>query len=122
MARLRIQEIRKMKKEQLEKQLEELKKELTGLRVAQVTGGNPSKLSKINVVRKSIARVLTVMNQTRAASVRQFFHGKKFQPLDLRTKKTRAMRRALTFEQEHLMTLRQKKHEVKVPKFAVRPQ
>jgi len=38
-----------MKKEQLEKQLEDLKKELSSLRVAKVTGGNPSKMAKMSV-------------------------------------------------------------------------
>ena len=40
------------------------------LRVAKVTNGAASKLSKIGVVRKSIARVLTVHNQTTKAKVR----------------------------------------------------
>lgn len=40
------------------------------LRVSKVTGGAPSKLAKIKVVRKSIARVLTVYNQTQKAKVR----------------------------------------------------
>lgn len=39
------------------------------LRVAKVTGGAPAKLAKIKVVRKSIARVLTVYNQTQKAKV-----------------------------------------------------
>jgi ribosomal protein L29 len=45
-------------------QLKELKGELSALRVAKVTGGAPNKLSKIKIVRKSIARVLTVYRQT----------------------------------------------------------
>lgn len=40
------------------------------LRVAKVTGGAPSKLAKIKTVRKSIARVLTVYNQTQKQKVR----------------------------------------------------
>ena len=39
------------------------------LRVAKVTGGAQSKLAKIKVVRKSIARVLTVYNQTQKSKV-----------------------------------------------------
>jgi large subunit ribosomal protein L35e len=34
-----------------------------------VTGGAPSKLAKIKVVRKSIARCLTVYNQTQKTKV-----------------------------------------------------
>jgi len=83
-----------------------------------VTGGAASKLAKIKVVRKSIARVLTVYNQIQKAKVRrpvgtrvtehvctpspqlrEVYAGKKFVPKDLRQKKTRAMRRALTPEE-----------------------
>eukprot|EP00964_Phaeocystis_antarctica_P129930 scaffold93763_cov63-Phaeocystis_antarctica.AAC.1 len=43
------------------------------------------------VVRKSIARVLTVINQTQKAQLRVFYKDKKQLPLDLRTKKTRTL-------------------------------
>jgi len=46
------------------KQLDDLRNELSLLRVAKVSGGPASKLAKISVVRKAIARVLTVYNQT----------------------------------------------------------
>lgn len=36
----------------------------------QVTGGAPNKLSKIKVVRKSIARVLTVYRQNQRSALR----------------------------------------------------
>ena len=49
-----------------------------------------------STVRKSIARVLTVMNQKARQNLREYYKGKKFLPLDLRTKKTRAIRRRLT--------------------------
>lgn len=57
------------------------------------------------VVRKSIARVLTVINQTQKDQLRKAFCGKpaggkgktsKYVPLDLRKKQTRAIRRRLT--------------------------
>ena len=51
------------------KRLEDLKNELAQLRVSKVTGGAASKLAKIKVVRKSIARVLTVYNQNQKARV-----------------------------------------------------
>ena len=41
------------------------------------------------VVRKSIARVLTVINQTQKSQLRLFYKDKKLLPLDLRPKKTR---------------------------------
>merc|ERR1712132_5948 len=72
MTKVKCYELRKQSKTKsdLTKQLDDLKTELTNLRVAKVTGGAASKLSKIKVVRKSIARVLTVMNQTRKEQTR----------------------------------------------------
>ena len=43
----------------------------------QVTGGAASKLSKIKVVRKNIARVLTVINETQKGALRQHYAGLK---------------------------------------------
>jgi len=63
--------LRSSNKSTLVKKLEELKNELAQLRVAKVTGGAQSKLAKIKVVRKSIARVLTVYNQTQKSKVRR---------------------------------------------------
>jgi len=47
-------------------------------------------------VRKSIARVLTVMNQKARQNLREYYKDKKYKPLDLRPKKTRAIRRRLS--------------------------
>nr|CAG4649900.1 EOG090X0NXS [Scapholeberis mucronata] len=96
MAKVKCRDLRTKKKEELLKQLDELKKELSQLRVAKVTSGAASKLSKIRVVRKSIARVLIVMNQKQKENLRKVYKNKKYKPLDLRSKRTRAMRRALT--------------------------
>ncbi|XP_052500691.1 60S ribosomal protein L35-like [Budorcas taxicolor] len=98
------------KKEML-KQLGDLKVELSQLRVAEVTGGAASKLSKIRVVRKSIARVLTVINQTQKENLRKFYKGKKYKPLYLRPKKTRAMCRWLNKHEENLKTKKQQRKE-----------
>lgn len=49
-----------------------------------------------STVRKSIARVLTVINQKTRAELRVKTAGDKYKPLDLRVKKTRAIRRRLT--------------------------
>lgn len=50
-------------------------------------------------MRKSIAQVLTVINQTRKMQLREFYKGKQFKPLDLRPKQTKALRIALTARQ-----------------------
>merc|ERR1712042_361310 len=107
MAKIKARDLRGKKKEELLKQLDDLKNELSQLRVAKVTGGAASKLSKICVVRKSIARVLTVINQTQKENLRKFYKGKKYKPLDLRPKKTRAIRRQLTKHEKSLKTAKQ---------------
>lgn len=51
-------------------------------------------------VRKSIARVLTVINQNQKQNVALLYANKKYKPHDLRPKKLRAIRRQMTkFEQ-----------------------
>merc|ERR1712194_801721 len=106
---------------ELLKELDDQKAELSQLRVAKVAGGAASKLMKIKVVRKNIARVLTVYNQKQKAVARKQYKGKKYTPLDLRPKKTRALRRALKTEQLHAKTQRQKTKANNFPmrKFAV---
>ena len=74
------------------------------------------------VIRKSIARVLTVIHQTQKENLRKFYKGKKYKPLDLRPKKTRAIRRALTAREKKLKTKKQWRKERLYPKrkYAVR--
>ncbi|KAI9543596.1 60S ribosomal protein L35 [Dissostichus eleginoides] len=121
-AKIKARDLRGKKKEELLKQLDDLKNELSQLRVAKVTGGAASKLSKIRVVRKSIARVLTVINQTQKENLRKFYKGKKYKPLDLRPKKTRALRRRLNKHEEGLRTKKQQRKDLlySVRKFAVK--
>merc|ERR1712080_449612 len=103
------------------KELDEMKNELSQLRVAKVAGGAASKLAKIKIVRKSIARILTVYNQKQKADARKECKGKKYTPLDLRPKKTRAIRRSLKVEQKIAKTTRQKTRANNFPmrRFAV---
>lgn len=102
--KVKCSELRTKDKKELFKQLEELKTELTNLRVAKVTGGVASKLSKIRVVRKAIARVYIVYHQKMKVNLRNHYKNKKYKPLDLRTKKTRAMRKALTKHEAKIKT------------------
>merc|ERR1711904_721321 len=100
---------------ELLKELDEMKTELSQLRVAKVAGGSSSKLAKIKIVRKSIARILTVYNQKQKQEARKEHKGKKYMPLDLRPKKTRAIRRALKTEQKFAKTTRQKTKDSNFP-------
>jgi large subunit ribosomal protein L35e len=130
-------------KEELKKQLDELKQELVQLRTQKIAGGAQSKLSKMygfhigyhmswvwtfidirnsHDVRKSIARVLTVINANQRSQLRIFYKGKKYIPLDLRPKQTRAMRRRLTKDEASRVTEKSKKRSRHFPQrnFAVK--
>jgi large subunit ribosomal protein L35e len=81
-------------------------------------------LGKIKIVRKSIARVLTVYNQKQRGTVAEHLaktHAKRL-PLDLRAKKTRAIRREMTVAQKTKKTLKAQKKAAYFPlrKFAVK--
>ena len=100
----------------LQKNLTDLRTELATLRVNKVASGVASKLAKIRVVRKSIARHLTIVNQKRRQELKDAFSTraniKKYNeenktsysvnklPKDLRPKLTKALRRKLTKEQK----------------------
>jgi large subunit ribosomal protein L35e len=53
-----------------------LKNELSQLRVAKVAGGAASKIGKIKVVRKAIAKYLTVITEKTRAKVREEYKNK----------------------------------------------
>ncbi len=121
MAKVKAYAIRQKSEDELLNDVSDLKKELSSLRVAKVTGGAAAKLAKINTVRKNIARVLTVYNQSRKAAAVEASKGKKVKPLDQRAKKTRAMRRALSVAQAKKVTKKQQVRAANFPqrKFAV---
>ena len=73
-------------------------------------------------LRKSIAKVLTVINANQRSQLRLFYKKKKYLPLDLRPKQTRAIRRRLSKKEAGLVTEKQKKKRMHFPmrKYAVR--
>lgn len=75
-----------------------------------------------STARKSIARVLTVITATQRAQLRLYYKKKNFLPLDLRVKKTRAIRRRLTKRESSRKTLKQQKKETHFPlrKYAIK--
>ncbi|KAH0500373.1 60S ribosomal protein L35 [Microtus ochrogaster] len=79
MAKIKVRDLCGKKEEELLKQLYDLKVELSQLCVA----------------------------KTRRENLRKFYKGKKYKPLDLRPKKTRAMSRWLTKHEEKLKTKKQ---------------
>ncbi|KAF7997261.1 hypothetical protein HCN44_005538 [Aphidius gifuensis] len=106
MAKLKCSELRTKDKKQLQKQLDDLKTELTSLRAAKFTEGSQTKMLKVNGVRKAIARVNIVMHQKQKENIRLLYKNKKYKPLDIRPKKTRAIRRKLTPFQAGRKTLK----------------
>lgn len=116
MGKIKAHELRTKSKSDLLSQLQELKNELVSLRVAKVTNGAASKLSKIGVVRKSIARVLTVYNQTTKQKLREKYADESYIPKVLRKKQTRAIRQRLTKEQQNKKTVKQAKKDNYFPK------
>ncbi|CAD6586238.1 MAG: 60S ribosomal protein L35 [Cyphobasidiales sp. Tagirdzhanova-0007] len=115
---LKAHELLNKSKGDLQSQLTELKQELLQLRVQKITGGNTAKLTKIAGVRRGIARVLTVINQKQRQNLREFYKKKQYLPLDLRPKKTRAIRRKLSKHEASRVTEKQKKRQIHFPKRA----
>mmetsp|Transcript_24326 Transcript_24326/g.45301 ORF Transcript_24326/g.45301 Transcript_24326/m.45301 type:complete len:122 (+) Transcript_24326:188-553(+) len=113
---VKAHELRGLSKEELLKQLQERRKELSELHVAKVTDGAASKIAKIKSVRKSIARILTVHNQQQKEGIRKAVAGAKYIPKDLRSKKTRAMRRALSKAERTKKTHKQRRMAAAFPK------
>jgi large subunit ribosomal protein L35e len=74
------------------------------------------------VVRKAIARVLTVYNQTQRSKLQKAYRKRNYKPLDFRLKKTHALRNALTKRQQTLKTAKAAKKEAYYPtrKFAIK--
>ena len=122
MSKVKTKDLRGKRKEELVKQLDELKQELANLRVAKVTGGTASKLSKIRVFRKNIARVLTIIGQNQKENLQKLYKGKKHKPIDLRPKLTRAIRRRFTRHEQQIKTRKQLRRERTWPqrKFALK--
>ncbi|KAF2667888.1 hypothetical protein BT63DRAFT_415407 [Microthyrium microscopicum] len=102
-------------KDDLMKQLKDMRQELVQLRTQKVAGGASAKLNRITDVRKAIARILTIINANQRAQLRLFYQDKKHKPLDLRPRVTRAMRRRLTPAEAALKTTKAKKRESHFP-------
>ncbi|KAH7647703.1 60S ribosomal L35 [Cryptosporidium bovis] len=113
---LQIKQLISLSDEELKTKINELKKELASLRVIQSTGTAPNKLSRIHVVRKGIARILTIFSQRNIKGLREKYARSKYTPLDLRKKLTRAKRRALTPNQAKKMTVKASKKALNFPK------
>eukprot|EP00827_Trimyema_finlayi_P004338 TRINITY_DN430_c0_g1_i4.p3 TRINITY_DN430_c0_g1~~TRINITY_DN430_c0_g1_i4.p3 ORF type:complete len:174 (+),score=100.89 TRINITY_DN430_c0_g1_i4:3-524(+) len=113
--KFRVFKLRSKNEDELVKELEGVKKQLQEAKVAKVAGGTANKLTKIRVLRKTIAKYLTVINQKQRKTVADKYIKKKYKPLDLRAKKTRALRRKLTKKQKTTKPLKIQKRELNFP-------
>ena len=59
----RMKEIREMPSEERDKKLKDMKNELINERATAAMGGAPASPGKIRALRKTIAKILTVMNE-----------------------------------------------------------
>ena len=136
-------EYKKKNNKELLEDLKKLREDLQTIRFTKVSGTAVAKLAKIKILRKQIARVLTILRENKKAEVIKNLTTKvtkekkddkeeevkttiknlkmKHIPLDLRPKLTRAMRRRMTKFERKLVTLRQLKRKLNFPmrKFAV---
>ncbi|CAD8083687.1 unnamed protein product [Paramecium sonneborni] len=120
--KFKVKKLREQKPEDLLKDLEKLKGELIQLRTVKVSAGNAQKLGRIGLVRKRIAKYLTVINEQRRNSVKNATKSSGKLPVDLRGKQTRAIRQRLTRSERAQKTQRQWKRLNNFPlrKFALK--
>ena len=89
-------------------ELNKLKAELAKARIGKVAAAATQvKASKIKILRKNIARILTVINEKRREKATKKYLKKHWKPLDQRAKKTHAARRRLTNYEKSRKTLRE---------------
>ena len=108
--------IRECDSEAIRANIEKLKDELRSLRNSKASSGSATKLAKIKVVRKNIARNLTILNQKERASLAGNLHknsGKR--ALFLRSKLTRAVRRRLSNNQRSKQIVKAQKKQLNFP-------
>ena len=115
----------------LQKSLGESRIELSKLRVSKVAAGVASKLAKIKVFRKLIARHLTIINQKQRQELKDAFKNKagikeyneknktsfsvSRTPKELKNKLTRALRKRLTKKQSSKKLVKTLKREAAFP-------
>ncbi|KAL0488290.1 ribosomal protein L35 [Acrasis kona] len=109
-------ELRKLNRDDLQKELDNYKEELYTLRVSKVASGNQNSLLNISKIRKSIARVHTILTERQKAEVNKLYANKKRKPLDLRSKQTRAYRRRVTWNNIQKVSLKKQKKRDNFPK------
>merc|ERR1712183_79705 len=114
--RAKCKDLRGKSKEELLKQSEALKQEYATLRVTKLTNATSAKVSKIKVVRKSIAGINIVIRQTTKQNLKKYYKDRKYKPLDMRRKRTRQIRKMLTKHERSIKSAKQIARERRQPK------
>merc|ERR1712243_445524 len=83
--------------------------EYANLRVTKLTNATSAKVSRIRVIRKSIAAINIVIRQNTKVHLKKFYRTAKYKPLDMRRKKTRQIRKALTKHERNLKTVKERR-------------
>merc|ERR1712159_934007 len=99
-------EVRKVSEPELLAALESQRRELVSLRTSKVASAPQIKLARIKVVRKNVAKLLTVMNEKRRNAAKSEWKDKKYTPKDLRNKGTKASRKGLSNKEKKMTTVR----------------
>jgi large subunit ribosomal protein L35e len=111
MVKLKSEELRGKSKAALSEQLDGQKYELLSIRSSKY---NKSKnnLPKIKMVRRNLARIITEIRRKQKEAIEKEYINRKYRPLDLRKKKTRALRRKLT--KKPVLTSNKNRHFPKI--------
>merc|ERR1711865_9996 len=107
--KVKAYELRKQDEVTLVQNLNKFRSELVGLRTSKVSSAPQVKLARIRVVRKAIAKVLTVLHEKQRDEAKTAHANKKYTPRDLRAKRSKAARRQMTKHSKSLVTTRQAK-------------
>jgi large subunit ribosomal protein L35e len=120
---LKIADARAKSKDDLLKSLKDCKSELSQLRATKQSQSAASKVAKIRVLRKNVARILTVLSTKERDTLKKLYAKKpSAMPKNLRPKLTKSRRLALTKSEKSRKTSRAGKKAAKYPmrKFAVK--
>ena len=99
-------DLRELSEEQLNVQLREAVDQLQTL--LQMKHSKQVQPDEIKTAKKDIARIKTVQYENKLKALVEEYKGKKFIPKELRPKKTRALRRALTKQQLNMKSRKQR--------------
>merc|ERR1712086_735769 len=119
--KVKAYELRKSEEAPLLNLLERSRAELVSLRTSKVASAPQIKLARIKAARKSIAKILTVLNEKRRGAAKDLWKKKKYTPKDLRAKATKAKRSGLSKFQAKSVTVRagKKAANFRLRKYAV---